>query len=64
MRIDQLLGLMVEAMVIVFVAKLARDQVQKSRGYLVNQLVVRERSAGAAVSPYSGLRPFSAPKPP
>jgi uncharacterized membrane protein YjfL (UPF0719 family) len=50
MRIDQLLLLMVEAMVIVFVAKLARDQVQKSRGYLVNQLVVKERSAGAAVS--------------
>jgi uncharacterized membrane protein YjfL (UPF0719 family) len=50
MRIDQLLGLMVEAMVIVFVAKLARDQVLKSRGYLVNQLVVGERSAGAAVS--------------
>jgi uncharacterized membrane protein YjfL (UPF0719 family) len=50
MRIDQLLGLMVEAMVIVFVAKLARDQVLRSRGYLVNQLVVTERSAGAAVS--------------
>jgi uncharacterized membrane protein YjfL (UPF0719 family) len=50
MRIDQLLLLMVEAMVIVFVAKLARDQVLRSRGYLVNQLVVKERSAGAAVS--------------
>ena len=50
MRIDQLLGLMVEAMIIVFVAKLARDQALKSRGYLVNELVVRRRSLGAAVS--------------
>jgi uncharacterized membrane protein YjfL (UPF0719 family) len=50
MRIDQLLGLMVEALVIVFVAKLARDRVLKLRGYSVNQLVVRERSLGAAIS--------------
>jgi uncharacterized membrane protein YjfL (UPF0719 family) len=50
MRIDQLLGLMVEALVIVFVAKLLRDQALKSRGYLVNQLVVKERSLGAAIS--------------
>lgn len=50
MRIDQLLGLMVLALAIVFVAKLARDLMLKARGYLVNQLVVKERSLGAAVS--------------
>ena len=50
MRIDQLLGLMVLALAIVFAAKLARDQVLKSRGYAVNRLVVQERSLGAAVS--------------
>jgi uncharacterized membrane protein YjfL (UPF0719 family) len=50
MRIDQLLGLMVEALAIVFAAKLARDWVLKSRGYSVNQLVVKERSLGAAIS--------------
>jgi len=40
MRIDLLLGLMVEALVIVFAAKVARDQLLKRRGYLVNELVV------------------------
>jgi uncharacterized membrane protein YjfL (UPF0719 family) len=50
MQIHHLLGLMVEAFVIVFAAKLARDWVLKSRGYAVNQLVVKERSTGAAIS--------------
>jgi len=50
MRIDLLLGLMVEALVIVFVAKVARDQLLKRRGYLVNDLVVGKRSLGAAIS--------------
>jgi uncharacterized membrane protein YjfL (UPF0719 family) len=50
MRIDLLLGLMVEALVIVFAAKVARDQLLKRRGYLVNELVVGQRSLGAAIS--------------
>src|ERR1035437_9770727 len=50
MRIDFLLGLMVEALAIVFVAKVARDQLLKRRGYLVNELVVSQRSLGAAIS--------------
>jgi uncharacterized membrane protein YjfL (UPF0719 family) len=41
---------MIEAFVIVFVAKLVRDWLLKSRGYAVNHLVVNERSAGAAIS--------------
>jgi len=50
MRIDLLLGLMVEALAILFAAKVARDQLLKRRGYLVNELVVGQRSLGAAVS--------------
>ncbi|HEY5281710.1 MAG TPA: DUF350 domain-containing protein [Polyangia bacterium] len=50
MRIDLLLGLMVEALAIVFAAKVARDQLLKRRGYLVNELVVGQRSLGAAIS--------------
>jgi uncharacterized membrane protein YjfL (UPF0719 family) len=50
MRIELLLGLMVEALVILFVAKLARDQVLKRRGYSVNERVVKQGSLGAAVS--------------
>jgi uncharacterized membrane protein YjfL (UPF0719 family) len=50
MRIDLLLVLMVEALVLVFVAKLARDRLLKRRGYFVNELVVGQRSLGAAVS--------------
>ena len=50
MRIDLLFGLMVEALVIVFAAKVARDQLLKRRGYLVNELVVGQRSLGAAIS--------------
>jgi uncharacterized membrane protein YjfL (UPF0719 family) len=50
MRIDQILGLMVEAFVILLAAKLARDRVLKWRGYSVNHLVVKVRSAGAAIS--------------
>lgn len=50
MRIDLLLGLMVEALAILFVAKLARDQLFKRRGYSVNDRVVKQASLGAAVS--------------
>jgi uncharacterized membrane protein YjfL (UPF0719 family) len=50
MQIHHLLGLMIEAFVIVFVAKLARDWLLKSRGYAVNHLVVKVRSPGAAIS--------------
>jgi len=50
MRIELLLGLMVEALAILFVAKLARDQVLKRRGYLVNDRVVKQASLGASVS--------------
>jgi uncharacterized membrane protein YjfL (UPF0719 family) len=50
MRIDLMLGLMVEALAIVFAAKVARDQLLKRRGYLVNELVVRQSSLGAAIS--------------
>ena len=50
MRIDLLLVLMVEALALEFVAKLARDRLLKRRGYLVNELVVGQRSLGAAVS--------------
>ncbi len=49
MRIELLLGLMVEALAILFVAKLARDQVLKRRGYLVNERVVKHASLGASV---------------
>jgi uncharacterized membrane protein YjfL (UPF0719 family) len=50
MRIDLLLGLMLEALAILFAAKVARDQLLKRRGYLVNELVVGQRSLGASVS--------------
>jgi uncharacterized membrane protein YjfL (UPF0719 family) len=50
MRIDLLLVLMVEALALLFVAKLARDRLLKRRGYFVNELVVGQRSLGAAVS--------------
>jgi|SRR5450631_341977 len=50
MRIDLLFGLMVEALAILFAAKVARDQLLKRRGYLVNELVVGQRSLGASVS--------------
>lgn len=50
MRIELLLGLIVEALAILFVAKLARDQVLKRRGYLVNERVVKQASLGASVS--------------
>jgi uncharacterized membrane protein YjfL (UPF0719 family) len=50
MRIDLLIGLMVEALAILFAAKFARDQVLKLRGYSVNDLVVKQRSLGASIS--------------
>jgi uncharacterized membrane protein YjfL (UPF0719 family) len=41
---------MVEALALVFIAKIARDRLLKQRGYLVNELVVAKRSTGAAIS--------------
>ena len=50
MRLDFLLGLMVEALVILIVAKLVRDAFLKVRGYDVNQMIVQKKSVGAATS--------------
>jgi uncharacterized membrane protein YjfL (UPF0719 family) len=50
MRLDYLLGFMAEALLILIVAKLARDLVLKARGYQVNQLIVTGKSAGAATT--------------
>lgn len=50
MRIELLLGLMVEALALVIIAKGARDRLLKQRGYLVNELVVAKQSTGAAIS--------------
>jgi uncharacterized membrane protein YjfL (UPF0719 family) len=50
MRIDLLVGLMVEALAIVIVAKLARDTVFRLQGHAINELVVHKRSVGAAIS--------------
>lgn len=50
MGINLLVVLMVEALALVFIAKLARDQWLKRRGYFVNTLVVGQRSTGAAIS--------------
>ncbi len=41
---------MVEALALVFAAKFARDLLLKRRGYFVNELVVGQRSLGAATS--------------
>lgn len=49
MRIELLIGLMVEALAILFLAKLARDQLLKRRGFSVNELVVKQSSVGAAI---------------
>jgi uncharacterized membrane protein YjfL (UPF0719 family) len=50
MRLDFLIGLIVEALLILIAAKLARDGFLKLRGYHVNQMVVEKRSLGAATS--------------
>ena len=50
MRLDLLIGLIVEALLILIAAKLARDAFLKLRGYHVNQMVVEKRSLGAATS--------------
>lgn len=50
MRIELLVGLMVEALVILFVAKVVRDRLLKRRGHAVNELVVRQASVGAATA--------------
>jgi uncharacterized membrane protein YjfL (UPF0719 family) len=49
MRIELLIGLMIEALAILFLAKLARDQLLKRRGFSVNELVVKQSSLGAAI---------------
>jgi uncharacterized membrane protein YjfL (UPF0719 family) len=50
MRLDFLIGFMVEALVILIGAKLARDAFLRLRGYHVNQMVVEKKSIGAATS--------------
>jgi uncharacterized membrane protein YjfL (UPF0719 family) len=50
MRLDFLIGFIVEALLILIGAKLARDGFFKLRGYHVNQMVVQKRSIGAATS--------------
>ncbi len=50
MRFEFLVGFMIEALLILIVAKLARDVLLKMRGYDVNEMVVRKRSVGAATS--------------
>jgi uncharacterized membrane protein YjfL (UPF0719 family) len=50
MRFDFLVGLMVEVLAILIVAKLVRDALLKRRGSDVNELVTRQRSAGTAIA--------------
>jgi uncharacterized membrane protein YjfL (UPF0719 family) len=50
MRFDFLVGVMVEAVAILIVAKVARDLLLKLRGYDVNQMVVQKKSVGAATT--------------
>lgn len=50
MRFDFLLGFMVEVLAVIVVAKLVRDAILKRRGADVNELVTRQRSAGAAIA--------------
>ena len=50
MRLDFLIGFMVEALLILIAAKLVRDAFLKLRGYDVNQMVVQKKSVGAATS--------------
>jgi uncharacterized membrane protein YjfL (UPF0719 family) len=50
MRLDFLLGLMAEALLILLAAKLVRDRLCAARGYRVNALIVEAGSAGAAIT--------------
>jgi uncharacterized membrane protein YjfL (UPF0719 family) len=50
MRIGVLVVLMAEVLAIVFLDKVARDRLLRLRGYLVNDLVVRQRSLAAALA--------------
>ena len=50
MRLDFLLGIMAEALVILIVAKLVRDRLGALRGYRVNELIVQGGSVAAAVT--------------
>src|SRR5688500_12707165 len=50
MRFDFLVGLMVEAVAILIVAKVARDLLLKMRGYDVNQMIAQKKSVGAATT--------------
>jgi uncharacterized membrane protein YjfL (UPF0719 family) len=50
MKFHFLAGFMAEALLIVLAAKVARDRVLKWRGYDVNEMVTRKRSAGAGTS--------------
>lgn len=50
MRFHHLAAFIAEAVVILWLAKIARDLVLKRRGYDVNEMVARKRSAAAATS--------------
>jgi uncharacterized membrane protein YjfL (UPF0719 family) len=50
MRLDFLLGIMAEALLILIAAKLVRDAIWAARGYRVNEAIVTGRSPGAAVA--------------
>ena len=50
MRLDFLIGFMIEALLILILAKLGRDVFLRLRGTNVNQMVVEKKSVGAAVA--------------
>jgi uncharacterized membrane protein YjfL (UPF0719 family) len=50
MRLDFLIGFMVEALLILILAKVARDAFLRRSGENVNEMVVQKRSVGAATS--------------
>lgn len=50
MRLDFLIGFMIEALLILIAAKLVRDLVLRRQGYHVNQMVVQNKSLGAATT--------------
>jgi uncharacterized membrane protein YjfL (UPF0719 family) len=50
MRLDFLVGIMAEALLILIVAKLVRDRIWVLRGQLVNELIVVKGSVAAAVT--------------
>ena len=51
MRLDFLLGIMAEALLILIAAKLVRDRICALRGHRVNALIVAARARRAPPSP-------------